>query len=148
MLDCHLQWKEHVNCVYLKISKCIAIMYGLRNIFTVNTMKQLYDSLIFPYIDYCLEVWGRTYPSNVNPVYIMHKKAIRMIFNAHYNEHTNNYFMELDALKLFDLLRYKTGLSMHKAKKNLLPRNVHNLFVHIMGMCTLDKLEQLSHSVM
>ena len=68
MIDSHLQWKEHINCVNLKIKKCIAIMYNLRDILAVNTMKQLYDSFIFPYIDYCLEVLGRTYPNNVNPV--------------------------------------------------------------------------------
>ena len=118
MLDCHLQWKEHVNCVNLKISKCIAITYNLRYIFTVNTMKQHHNSLIFSYIDYCLEVWGRTYPTNVNSVYIMHKKAIRRISNTHYNEHTNNYLIELNALILFDLLIYITGLFMHKAIKN------------------------------
>ena len=46
MIDSHLQWKEHINCVNLKFSKCIAIMYNLRDIFTVNTMKQLYNSFI------------------------------------------------------------------------------------------------------
>ena len=57
MIDSHLQWNEHINCVNLKISKCITIMYYLRDIFTVDTMKQLYNSIIFPYIDYCPEVW-------------------------------------------------------------------------------------------
>ena len=38
MIDSHLQWKEHIDCVNLKISKCIAIMYNLGDIFTVNTM--------------------------------------------------------------------------------------------------------------
>ena len=54
MIDSQLQWKEHINCVNLIIKKCIATMSNLRNIFTVNTMKQLYNSFIFPYIDYCL----------------------------------------------------------------------------------------------
>ena len=31
MQDCHLQWKEHVTCVNLKISKCIAILHNLRD---------------------------------------------------------------------------------------------------------------------
>ena len=99
MIDSHLQWKEHINCVNLKISKCIATMYNLRDIFTVNTMKQLYNSFIFSYIDYYHEVWGRTYPSNVNPVYVMQKKTIRIIFNAHYNEHTNNFFDRIKCIK-------------------------------------------------
>ena len=130
MIDNNLQWKEHINCVNMNILKCIAIMHNLRDIFTVNTMKLIYNSLIFPYIDYCLEAWGRTYPSNVNPVYVMQKKAMRIIFNAHYNEHTNNYFIELNALKLFDLLKYKTGFFMHKANKNSLQKNIQNLFVY------------------
>ena len=28
MIDSHLQWKKHINCVNLKISKCIVIMYN------------------------------------------------------------------------------------------------------------------------
>ena len=133
MIDSHLQWKEHINCVNLKISKYIAMMYNLRDIFTVNTMKQLYNYFIFSYIDHCLEVWGSTYPSNVNPVYIMQKKAIRIILNAHYNEHTNNYFIEVNALKLFDLLKYKSGFFMYKANKNIQPKNIQNLFIYKYG---------------
>ena len=62
----------------------------------------------------------------------MQKKAIRRIYNTHYNEHTNNYFIELNALKLFDLLKYKTGSSMHKANRKLLPKNIPNLFAYVM----------------
>ena len=81
-------------------------MYNLRDIFTVNTMTQFYNSFIFQYIYYYLGIWGGTYPCNVNSAYIMQKKAIRRIFNTQYNEHTNNYFEELHALKLFHLCSY------------------------------------------
>ena len=47
MIDSHLQWKEHINFVNLKFSKCIAIMHKLIEIFTVNTIKQLYNSFVF-----------------------------------------------------------------------------------------------------
>ena len=63
----------------------------------------------------------------------MQKKAIRRIFNAHYNEHKNDYFIELNTLKLFDLLKYKTGFFMHKTNKNLLQTNIQNLFVYKYG---------------
>ena len=63
----------------------------------------------------------------------MQKKAIRMILNAHYNQHTNNYFIELNALKLFDLLKYKTGFFMHKANRNLLQKIIQSLFGYKYG---------------
>ena len=68
MIDSHLQWNEHLNCANLKISKCHSIMNILRDMFSVNTMKQLYNSLNFQYVDHCLEEWGRIYQSNVNSV--------------------------------------------------------------------------------
>ena len=136
MIDSHSQWEEHIICVNLKTSICITIIYDLREIFTANTMKQLRNSFLFPYIDYYLEVFGRTYPSNVNPVYAMQEKAIRIIFDAQYNEHTNNYFIQLNALKLFDLLKYKTGFSMHTANKNLLPK-VFKILVCMLLVCIL-----------
>ena len=71
----------------------------------------------------------------------MQKKAIRIIFNAHYNEHTNNYFIELNALKLFDLQIYKTGLFMYKANKSLLPKNMKNLFVYKYGQVHIRQTE-------
>ena len=54
MIDSNLQWKEHINCVNVKMLKCIAIMYNIRNIFTVRRIRQHYNSFIFPYIDYVL----------------------------------------------------------------------------------------------
>ena len=90
---------------------------------------------------------GRTYPNNFNSVYVMQTKAIRRIFYAHYNEHTNNYLIELNALKLFDLLKYKTGLPMHKANRNLLPTNIQKNLYICMVRCILDKLE-ISNSLM
>ena len=109
-------------------------MYNLRDIFTVNTMKKLYNSFTFQYIDHCIEACGRTYQRNVNLVYIMQKKAIRRIFNADYFKHTNNYFIELNALILLDLLKYKSGSLVHKANINLLPKNINNLFVYKYGL--------------
>ena len=69
-------------------------------LYTINAKKQLYNSFIFLYIDYCLKLLGRTYPSNVHLVYNA-EKAIRRMYNTQYIEHANNYFIELNALKLF-----------------------------------------------
>ena len=88
-------------------------------------MKPLYNSFSFPYIEHCLEVWYRKYPSDINPVYVLQKKAIRITFNAHHNEHTNKSFtMKLNVLKLFHLLIYETSFTTYKAIDNSLPQFV------------------------
>ena len=47
MIDSHLQWKEHINCVNLKIKKCIAIMYSLRYIYSKYKDTTLYFLYFF-----------------------------------------------------------------------------------------------------
>ena len=84
-------------------------MHNLRDIFTVSTMKQLYNSFIFKYVIYCLEVWVGHIQAMLIQFMQCRKTGIRIIANAHYNEHTNNNFNELISLNLFHLLKYKTG---------------------------------------
>ena len=39
----------------------------------------LYNTLILPYLSYCSEVWAITYITNLNPLFVKHKKLIRII---------------------------------------------------------------------
>ena len=54
MLDKNLTWKSHIEMVGKKISKVMAILYRLKNIFPENVLFVLYNSLIVSYINYGL----------------------------------------------------------------------------------------------
>ena len=43
------------------------------------TLKTLNNSLFLPYINYCNLTWASTYASYLEPLYLLQKKAIRMI---------------------------------------------------------------------
>ena len=57
-------------------------------------------TLFLPYISYCNEIWGNTYSTNVNCLYILQKKAIRLMFCADRLAHTNEIFKDLSILKV------------------------------------------------
>ena len=79
----------------------------------------------------------------------MQKKAIRRIFNTQCNEHANDYFIELNGLRQFDLLKYESGLHMYEVNKkihNCLYIYIYNLFIR-MAVSTLYKLG-ISNSLM
>lgn len=137
IIDSELNWKEQIRQVKSKVGKCLAILYNVKEILSVQSMKLLYNSLVFPYINYCLEVWGNTYQSNTHPIFVMQKKAIRVVYNSNFNAHTNALFINLNALKLEDLVDYKTILFMFKARNYLLPSNIQELFLDKRGnLCT------------
>ena len=74
ILDEKISWKDHINYISKKISKCIAIMFKLKNIVSKDTLKSLYYTLAYPYFTYCNVVWGNTFKTYMSPLIILQKK--------------------------------------------------------------------------
>lgn len=127
-LDHKLSWKPQISNVKNKIAKCISIMGKSRYLLNYKALYTVYCSLILPYITYCLEVWGNTYRTNLQDVVILQKRAIRIVHNVGYRDHTNALFLKSKTLKLDDLIKFKTLLVMYKARHNMLPLNIQQLF--------------------
>ena len=128
LLDDRLNWKEHNSLICSKLSKCIAIIYKAKQLLDKESLVMLYDSLFVPYLTYCSEMWGNTYKTNINCVYLLQKKVLRIVCNVDYRYHSNVLFKELRILKLFDSIELKTAMLMYKANKKMLPLNIQRLF--------------------
>jgi len=63
ILDEHLTWIPHITNVARKVSKTVGVMY-----------KASYYSLLYPYLQYFVSVWGSTYPSNLNRIFMLQKE--------------------------------------------------------------------------
>ena len=69
----------HIQYTNSKISR---ILFRLSHFLTLNTLKQIYYSLIYPYLHYGIMSWGNTYPSRLTKVQTKQNKCIRCIFLA------------------------------------------------------------------
>ena len=65
-------------------------------------MKTLFNSLIFPYYSYCLEVWGSCHQKFQKRIKDIQKKSIRAVKKAHWLAHTEPRMKSLNILKLED----------------------------------------------
>ena len=92
-------------------------------------MHILYISLFLPYISYCSEIWGNTYPSNVNCLVVLQNRAIRLLFGVGCLDHKTPLFYRSHILKCPDLVKFKTAMFMHKAYYCMLPANIQQHFV-------------------
>ena len=61
VLDNELNWHAHCDYICSKMSKGIGIIIKARIVFNEATLLSLYNSLILPYVSYCIHVWGRAY---------------------------------------------------------------------------------------
>ena len=137
VIDSKLNWKDHVAMVKSKLSKSIAIMHKAKQLLDRRSGMILYFSLFLPYLSYCCEVWGNTYSSNIKNVYVLQKKAVRIVCNVDYQHPANVLFIELHVLKLHDLIELRTAMIMYKAKTMCLPVDRQTMFqmsVHIINV--------------
>ena len=53
-----------------KLCKSIGIICKARTLLNKSTLVTLYNSFEFPYISYCIEVWGNTFDKYLLPLYV------------------------------------------------------------------------------
>ena len=77
-----------------------------------------------PYLSYCSEIWGITYITYINSLYLLLKKVVRTMSKVGRLDHTNALFVDLKLLKLSDLIDLKIAIIVFK----VLPSNIMNYF--------------------
>ena len=95
IIDSALTWKDHINYIKTKIAKGIGIICKGRKYFNTSTLLTLYYSFIYPYLTYCVEVWGNTSNCYLNSLSKLQKRTIRIITSANYRAHTDPLFNSL-----------------------------------------------------
>ena len=79
IIDNKLNWDAHILYIKSKISKSIGILLKIRKILQNNTMRNMYFTFIYPYLIYCIEVWGNAHQTHLDPLIKIQKKSIRTI---------------------------------------------------------------------
>ncbi len=51
-IDSNLKWDDHINNMIPKISAIIGILRSLRNIVPTDSLIQIYNAIVQPYLDY------------------------------------------------------------------------------------------------
>ena len=131
IVDENITWKSHINHISSKISKSLAILRLLKYTFPKQILKTLYMSLIQPYFNYCNIIWGAADKTTIEPLFILQKKAIRLVNRVHYLEHTRPLFQSMKILTIYQqydlnciLFIYKClNSNIYTSYKNKLIRN-------------------------
>lgn len=136
LLDDKLSFKQHINNVTIKISKFLYIMYKLRNHFSTKVAINLYYSLVYPHLLYCITAWGNTHKYLLKPLEVLQRKIL-LHLNKIYNTRTNTspLFKASKLLKLQDIYKLCSAIYIYKINNNLSPKIIkdhlsHNQYTH------------------
>jgi hypothetical protein len=73
-IDKYLTYEYHINHICKKISKTLGVINKVKHILDRKTLRQLYYSLVYPYLLYCNIEWCLNYKTRINRLIILQKK--------------------------------------------------------------------------
>ena len=115
IIDSQLNFRAHVNDVKLKVSKLTGVIFKIRDFMSVDSLKLIYSSLIYPYFLYGTAIWGGCYETDLDSLFITQKKLIRIMTYSSRFAHTTPLFQNLRLLKLKDIIRLQTNIFVFNA---------------------------------
>ena len=74
---------------------------------------------------------GNTYTSTLQPLYILQKKAVRIISLSRFDERSSPLFKCLNIIKLFDLVAFYIAFFTYKFYNHLLPSAFDSFFTTV-----------------
>ena len=128
-VDDKLSWKPHIDNICKIISRNIGVINRLKLYLPQSSLFMLYSSLILPYLNYGLLVWGNTHHTLLERVLLLQKRVIRIICNAPIRSHTDPLFFENNILKIKDLYLFQLGQFMFNYNNGILPSVFNDMFL-------------------
>ena len=89
----------------------------------------LYHAFVYPYLTYCIEVWGNMSNTHLDALVKIQQKIVRIITYSPYRAHTDELFKELNILPIHKLMLQRVTLQMFKYSINILPDVISELFI-------------------
>ena len=130
IIDNNLNWKPHITYISKKkVAKGIGIILKARKVFNNETLSTLYFTLAYPYLNYCIHVWGRAYNTHLKDPFVLQNKIIRITNGVPPRTNTEYLYIQQSVLivKRLYYMYYNMGLFMYKYSNSMLPEmlNIH-----------------------
>ena len=126
-IDEHLTWKPHIDGISTKLNKANAMLSKIRHFVDQKTLKAIYYAIFESHLHYSSLFWAQNFNSTKR-LFILQKKALRLMFFLRREAHTNPLFKDLNILKFDDKIALENSFFIHNSFKHRLPLPFDNLF--------------------
>ena len=127
IVDEKLSFKEHIEYVAKKLSIGVGFLYRGREVLNYRQLTLLYRAIIEPHITYCNLVWGINYPTHIDRLYILQKRAARVILGLRYNDPVTQRLKDLGITPVSVLVKRRCMMMIYKIKHSLTPLHMQSL---------------------
>ena len=137
---------EHLN-VSTKLSRAIGILNKVKFKLNLKSLVLVYNYFFYSHLTYCCHICGNTFFSNLNKIYILQKRALKIITN---DTNYSTFYIIHKSLQFHDIIKMNTIEFMFRARNNLLPINLQNLYSiklhNIIIQCTYYIIQNINNT--
>ena len=119
MLDENVNWQEHIRTLEIKIAKNIGLLYRAKYLLNESSVKCIYFAYIHSYLNYANITWATTYRTKLKAIYLLQKRAVRLVFNENNMTHSRPLLRSLNALNAYNFNKNETPIIFNNLIKNL-----------------------------
>ena len=91
----------------------------------------MYNTLAYPYLVYCIALWGNSYNLHLNTVIRAQKRLVRIMDHKSKYAHTSPIFKSLNLLNFHLLYEFNLVLTVFKHLKCIESQTIFSRFEHI-----------------
>ena len=121
LIDEKLNFKEHFKFLHSKILKAVFSLRIMKHLLDKKHLTLLYIAYLKSNLEYGSALFTTASQSTIKPIIILQKKAIRLICQVGYREHTAELFKNEKLLRYEDIMTFNRCKLMFDYKHNNLP---------------------------
>ena len=110
----NLNWIKHITFISNKIAKNLGIISKLRKKMPANTILLLYYTLIYPYLNYCITIWGNSPKTHLSILIKSQNRFLRILLRLKKNDHISNFFSTSNVLHLRNIYKLRLLMLFYK----------------------------------
>ncbi len=127
-IDENINWKSHINNICKTCSRNIGVLNKVKLFLPKNILYQLYITMIQPYLNYGILLWGNANKLFLTKLFKLQKRALRIISNSSYLSHSKPLFEMFKIMDIFQMYEKESNIFMYKYKNGLLPKSFDKMF--------------------
>ena len=93
-----------------------------------NSLVNLYNNSIYPYIIYCVESWGNILKCHLDPLFIYKNKILIIITFSLYDVSSKILFTDLNMLPIYYLIQNRISFMMYTLVNGLLTEVMNEVY--------------------
>jgi hypothetical protein len=123
LLDPKLSYKNHFEAMYTRVSRAVFSMKQMKNLLDGKHLTLLYNAYVKSTIEYASALFTGVLNSTLRPIFLLQKRAVRIITRSSYRAETRDLFKRAKILPIEKIIQFNAAKIMFDYRYGLLPNS-------------------------